>query len=297
MAGLAQSERRLPFFRHHNSLSHLLPPSTRSHTSLDSDIPPPAGELPPFEPSLDAAYANDPLAREVIQALRNGDRQCRRLSLAECRESAGRLHYQGRLYIPADPALHLQVIRSRHDAPAAGHPRREKTFELLSREYYWPLMRKDVERYVANCHTCRRIKPRRHALHGTLFPLPVPDHPWRDISIDFVVGLPESEGYNAIWVVVDRLSKQRHFVPCSASIDAAGLANLFIRHVFRLHGLPDSITSDRGPQFASHFWTHLCHCLGIQPRLSTAFHPETDGQTERINAAMEEHLRAYVNYL
>jgi transposase InsO family protein len=115
--------------------------------------------------------------------------------------------------------------------------------------------------------------------------------------MDFVVGLPESDGFDAIWVVVDRLTKQRHFAPCTTTIDATGLADLFLNNVFKLHGLPNSIISDRGTQFASDFWGHLCHCLGIAPRLSTAFHPETDGQTERINASMEEYLRGYVNYL
>ena len=181
--------------------------------------------------------------------------------------------------------------------PAAGHPGRERTFELLTGKYFWPSMRKDVERFVANCHICRRTKPRRHAFHGTPLTLPVPDRPWQDITMDFVMGLPKSKGFDAIWVVVDRLSKQRHFVPCMTTVDAEGLARLFIDNVFRLHGLPDSIVSDRGPQFAADFWRYLCSCLGIATRLSTAFHPQTDGQTERINASMEEYLRAHVNYL
>jgi len=115
--------------------------------------------------------------------------------------------------------------------------------------------------------------------------------------MDFVVGLPVSQGFNAIWVVVDRLTKARHIVPCRTSVDAADLADLFVKHVFRLHGLPKSIVSDRGPQFASAFWQRLCSRLGIDRRLSTAFHPETDGQTERMNAVMEQYLRSYVSYL
>ena len=158
-------------------------------------------------------------------------------------------------------------------------------------------MRKVVERFVGNCHTCRRTKPRCHTPHGTLLPLPVPDRPWQDISMDFVVGQLKSQGFDANWVVVDRLSKQRHFAPCKTTNDAKGLAELFMDNVFRLHGLPNSIISDRGPQFASDFWEHLCSCLGISARLSTAFHRQTDGQTQRINASMEEFLRAHVNYL
>ena len=115
--------------------------------------------------------------------------------------------------------------------------------------------------------------------------------------MDFVTGLPWSQGCDSIWVVCDRLTKQRHLVPCRSDVDAKDLADLFIRWVFRLHGLPGTITSDRGPQFASHFWSQLCSRLGIARRLSTAFHPQTDGQTERFNAVMEQYLRSYVNYL
>jgi hypothetical protein len=158
-------------------------------------------------------------------------------------------------------------------------------------------MRKDVERFVRNCHTCRRTKATRHAPYGVLKPLPVPEKPWQHLSVDFVTGLPISKGFDAICVFVDRLTKQRHLLPCHTTISAEGLADLFCDRVFRYHGLPESIVSDRGPQFASRFWKHLCQCLKIDPRLSTAFHPETDGQTERMNAIMEQHLRAYVSYL
>jgi len=115
--------------------------------------------------------------------------------------------------------------------------------------------------------------------------------------MDFVTGLPRSKDHDAIWVVVDRLTKQRHLVPCSTTVDARDLADLFLQHVFRLQGLPRTITSDQGPQFASAFWHRLCARLGIELRLSTAFHPQTDGQTERMNAVMEQYLRSYVNYL
>ena len=115
--------------------------------------------------------------------------------------------------------------------------------------------------------------------------------------MDFVVGLPWSDGNDAIWVVVDRFTKQRHLVACRSTVDAKDLADLFLQWVFRLHGLPETITSDRGTQFASHFWGRLCHRLQIERRMSTAFHPQTDGQTERFNAVMEQYLRSYINYL
>jgi len=154
-----------------------------------------------------------------------------------------------------------------------------------------------VDRFVRNCNICRRTKAIHHAPYGVLRPLSVPDRPWQHISVDFVTGLPPSKRFDAICVVVDRLTKQRHLIPCKTTITAEELAQLFCDRVFRYHGLPKTIVSDRGPQFASRFWKHLCHSLKIEPRLSTAFHPQTDGQTERINAVVEQHLRAYVSYL
>jgi transposase InsO family protein len=139
------------------------------------------------------------------------------------------------------------------------------------------------------------MKTSRHTPYGILNPLPVPKCPWRDISMDFVTGLPLSDSHNAIWVVIDRLT-QIHLVPCSTTVDTKELTNIFIINIFYLQGLPDSIVSDRGPQFASRFWKYLCNSLHIKPRLSTAFHPKTDGQTERINLVMEQYLRAYINY-
>jgi len=137
----------------------------------------------------------------------------------------------------------------------------------------------------------------RHAPFAVLRPLAIPQQPWQDILMDFVMGLPRSKDHDAIWVVVDRLTKQRHLVPCSTTVDTSDLASLFLQHVFRLHGLPRTITSDRGPEIASAFWHRLCARLEIEPRLSTAFHPQTDGQTEQMNAVMEQYLQSYVNYL
>ena len=114
--------------------------------------------------------------------------------------------------------------------------------------------------------------------------------------MDFVTGLPWSNGNDAMWVVVDRLTYMRHFVPCRTTTSAPDLANLFLQHVWKHHGLPQDIISDRGPQFTSDFWRQLCSRLGISPRLSTALHPETDGQTERANQTMEQYLRAFVSH-
>jgi hypothetical protein len=123
----------------------------------------------------------------------------------------------------------------------------------------------------------------------------VSEKPWEDIWIDFVVGLPECEGFDAVWVVVDSLLKMRDFIPCHTTVDVVGLAIHYLKEVVRLHGLPKTIISDLGPQFALAFWGPICTCLGIDTRMSTAFSPQTNGLNERLNAAMEQYLRVFVN--
>jgi len=246
---------------------------------------------------LAEAYQVDEFPGRILGLLRDGTRQCKKISLANCKETNGRLFYRDCLFVPDHTPLRLRLLQEYHDPPALGHPGCAKTLELLARMYYWPSMRKDVNRFVQNCHVCRRTKSTRHAPYGALKSLSVPDRPWQHISVDFVTGLLRSKGYDAICVVVDRLTKQRHLIPCTTTITAEELGTLFCNRVFRYHGLLETIVSNRGPQFASRFWKHLCSCLKIDARLSTAFHPQTDRQTERVNAVVEQHLHAYVTYL
>lgn len=206
------------------------------------------------------------------------------------------LLFDDRICIPDNNPLKLDLLRQHHDLPSAGHQGQAKTCELLSRLYHWPAMRRFVNRYVFNCPVCKRAKPSRQAPQGHLKSLQVAPRPWSSISMDFIVGLPSSSGCNAIWVVVDRLTKMAHFIPCKDNIKAQDLAHLFLTNVFRLHGLPDDIVSDRGAIFTSRFWRSLLDLLEIKPNMSTAFHPQTDGQTERTNAILEQYLRAYMNY-
>lgn len=136
----------------------------------------------------------------------------------------------------------------------------------------------------------------RDKYHGCIKLIPPPEHRWRDIAMDFVGELAESRGYNAIFVVMDRLSKMRHLVPCRTTSSALDVADMFIWNVFKLHGLPKTIISDRGTQLVAEFWKHCCKRLQMRAKLSTAYHPETDGQTERFNAVVEQYLRCYVSY-
>ena len=157
-------------------------------------------------------------------------------------------------------------------------------------------MHNTTRRYVSSYHICRRAKASHETYNGLLKPLPVPDRRWKDISIDFVVNLPVSKGYTNIIVVIDRLSKIRHLI-AYPDILTPTIARLFLDYVWKLHGLPETVISDRGRQFVSVFWKELTTRLRIKVLLSTAFHPEIDGQTERVNAIMEQYIRIYTSYL
>lgn len=244
---------------------------------------------------IDEGYSGDEFIQETLVLLRNGTQRSKRITLSDCEDRNGRLYYRDRLVIPSSDELKIKLLRLVHESPAGGHPGRGKTLDILQREYYWPRMFDTVRRFVACCHICRKAKASREKYHGLLKPLPIPDRSWKDISVDFVTDLPLSEGCMNIMVVVDRLTKYRYLIPC-ASITAPAMAQLFYRHVWVHRGLPTTIVSDRGTQFVSAFWDELCKQLKIDARLSTAFHPETDGQTENANAVMEQVLRAYTNY-
>jgi len=198
------------------------------------------------------------------------------------------------IYVPE--SLRLEILRSHHDDPLAGHSGIARTLDLLSRNYWFPSMSSYVKDYVSTCDSCSRGKSSRHLKHGELSPLPIPSGPWKGITCDFVVDLPVSHGFDSLLVFVDRFTKMTHLVPCNKTADAPEFAKMFLDSVVRLHGLPDSLVSDRGSIFTSHFWKSLASLLGVQGRLSTSFHPQTDGQTERMNQTVEQYLRIYCNY-
>ncbi len=157
-------------------------------------------------------------------------------------------------------------------------------------------MNKLLREYVKSYNTCARSKAPRHRSFGFLQPLPIPSRPWGSIAMDFIMDLPTVKAKNSILVVVDQLTKIAHFSPCSKSITTEEIAQLILDGIVRLHGLPEEIVSDRGPQFASKFWRRLFKLLGVDIRLSSAFHPKTDGQTKRTNQTLEQYLRCTVNY-
>ena len=203
---------------------------------------------------------------------------------------------EGKIYVPKDTELRAEVIRLYHDVPVAGHGERWKTVELVMRNYWWPGVTRDVGRYVEGFDGYQRMKNRTEEPAGKLKLSEVPEKPWTHLTVDFITKLPVVAGKDAILVVCDRLSKMAHFVATTEAMSAEGLARLFRDNIWKLHGLPESIVSDRGPQFVAEFTRELNKMLGIETKLSTVFHPQTDRQTERMNQELEQYLRFFVDH-
>ncbi|KAF1325288.1 Pol protein, partial [Globisporangium splendens] len=198
-----------------------------------------------------------------------------------------------RIVVPNDEGLRHRLLYEYHDGPSSGHLGREKTFLNLSRDYYWPHMYKWVRKYVRTCEVCQRVKP-SGSTRAPLRSLAVPSDSWKSVSMDFIFELPrDKHGRNGILVFVDRFSKMVHLTPVSDKISAEMTAKVFVDVVFRLHGLPSEIVSDRDTRFTSRFWRTLFGILDTKLSMSTAAHPETDGQTERVNRVLEDVLRSY----
>ena len=168
--------------------------------------------------------------------------------------------------------------------------------ELVTRNYWWPGVTKEVKRYIEGCDQCQRMNNRAEMPAGKLRPNQVPERPWQYISVDFIMKLQISKGHDSILVVYDRFLKMSHFMAMTEKTTAEGLTKLFRDYIWKLHGLPESVILDRGPQFIAGLTRELNKILGIETKLSTAYHPETDGQMERTNQELEQYLRMYINH-
>lgn len=241
---------------------------------------------------------------ESQQAVDQGARQFPRhlelhLATGECDVNDGCLRYRERLWLPSYEPLTTCIIQKTHDSFLGGHPGRDATIALLSRQFYWPGMNQDVRRFVRNCDVCGRTTIWRDKKKGLLKPLPVPSRIWQEISMDFITDLPpcEEDGSTIILVVTDRLGKGTILLRVPPDrFDAESIAFLFIERYVPFHWLPRGIVSDRGTQFVNALWARVCQLLQIDRRLSTAYHPETDGSTERRNQEIETYLRAFIAY-
>ncbi|CAI5471221.1 unnamed protein product [Closterium sp. Yama58-4] len=184
------------------------------------------------------------------------------------------------------------LLEEFHDVPYAGHFGSNKTLAGIAKYYYWPRMAANMQQFVTSCDTCQRMKSSKQKKAGLLQPLPVPEQPWQVVSLDFITGLPStSRGHDSILVVIDKFSKMGHFIPTNATATAEATARLFFDRIITIHGIPATLISDRDPKFTSKFWKELMGLLGTKLAMSSAYHPQTDGQTERLNQVVEQLLR------
>lgn len=204
---------------------------------------------------------------------------------------AQRLYYKDRLVLPQNSARIPIILKEFHSSALGGHAGYFRTFKRISNIVYWVGMRAAIKDFVAACEICQRNKHSTLSAAGLLQPLPVPSTIWSDISLDFIGGLPKSKGKDTILVVVDRFTKYAHFLALSHPYTASEVAALFIQEIVRLHGFPRTIVSDRDPLFLSNFWKALFKAAGTQLNYSSAYHPQSDGQTEVVNRCLEAYLR------
>ena len=276
------------------------PPENSPPTSSDS------GTSEEFFPmtindAIGTAYAKDEQTQKKFNALNTNQRILKKIPLSKTSVTDGRIFFKNKLFVPDVGQFKFRFIKKSHDDPTAKHPNKTKTYEILSRYYYWPGIINDVKRFVRNCYGCRKNKNSRDKYHGALKPLPIPDKRWSHISIDFIVDLPVNKdlwGKNCIniMVIINRLNKMVKCIPMDG-ITAKDAAKAFYIHIWKNHGLFSFIISDRGRTFVSYFWDQLTTRLGIKADLSTAYHPEIDGQTEILNSILEQYLKACVKFL
>ena len=199
------------------------------------------------------------------------------------------------IYIPKGE-LKREVVCLHHDMLVGEHGGRQKIVELVTRNYWWPGVIRKVGRYVDRYDIYQQYKNKSETLAKKLMPNAIPEKPWSHILADFITKLPLAQGYDAILVVCDRFSKMAYFIATTEKISAEGLTRLFRDHIQKLHGLLESIISDRGVQFIAEIIKELNKLLGIWTKLLMAYYPQTDGQTERVNQELEQYLRVFINY-
>ncbi|KAL0165102.1 hypothetical protein M9458_040855, partial [Cirrhinus mrigala] len=198
------------------------------------------------------------------------------------------------VYVPH--SLRTRVLTEVHTVPSSGHPGIEATLHLLHNRYWWPNQRADTIKFVNQCTVCNQTKVPHRLPAGLLQPLPVPQRPWSHISVDFITDLPPSNGYTTILTVIDRFSKSCRLIPLAKLPTAMETAEHLCNWVFRLYGLPEDIVSDRGPQFSSHLWSSFFRLLGVNVSLTSGYHPQANGQAERMNQELTRFLRSYCHH-
>jgi hypothetical protein len=173
------------------------------------------------------------------------------------------------------------ILDELHKNPYFGHPGYQKMITTLRKQFYWPNMKNETVEYLSKCLDCQQVKVEHQHLTGLLQPLPIPEWKWEIISMDFITGFPKTQRQNdSIMVVIDKLSKSAHFIPVKSTYKVINIAEIFMKEIFRLHGIPKMVISDRDVKFTSNFWKELFAGLGTNLNFNTSYHPQMDGKTE-----------------
>ncbi len=243
---------------------------------------------PSLEDDIKASYATGTALQTLITELQTNPQSHRHYTL-----SNGHLCQKGKLVVGNDIDLQLKIHGLFHDTPTRGHSGIQATQTKISSLFYWPGQRKMLRNFIRSCDTCQRNKPKHIKLSGLLHPLPTPSSHFSDLSMDFIEGLLKSNGHTVILVVVDRMYKFAHFLTMKHPYTASTVAKLFLDRVVSIHGNPNSLLTDRDPIFLSKFWIDLFTLQSIELKRSSSYHPQTDGQTERVNQCLEQYLRCF----
>ena len=188
--------------------------------------------------------------------------------------------------------LKNEILHDAHNSRYSIHPGSTKMYQDLKKNFWWPNMKKEIAEWVSRCDTCQRVKAEHQRPSGLLQPLEIPEWKWEHLAMDFVVGLPRTKAnHDAIWIIIDRLTKSAHFLPINEKFSLERLVQLYLKEIVVRHGVPVSIVSDRDPRFTSRFWRRFQEHLGTKLNMSTAYHPQTDGQSERTIQTIEDMLR------
>lgn len=205
------------------------------------------------------------------------------------------MFFKGKVWVPNSNSIRLVLIKHFHDSRCGGHSGIYQTWARMAASFIWPGMKSEVREYVLQCDVFQCVKSDSRRSSGILQPLPIPEQIWEDVTMDFIEGLPVSNVFNGLIVVVDRLSKYAHFIPLVNPYTAKSIAWLFVEYVIKLHGIPRSIITDRDRIFISNFWKEFFKMQGTQLSMSSTYHPQTDGQTVVTNRTLEQYLRCYVH--
>jgi hypothetical protein len=235
-------------------------------------------------------YEQDGQAKKLLEELALVTPNSRGYSLHQ-----GIIRYKNRVWLGNNPEAHKAIMLSLHDSGVGGHSGFLGTYQRIKSLFAWPKMKEDIKKYVSQCSICQQAKNEHVRIPGLLNPLPVPTEAWSTISLDFIEGLPMSGGYICILVVIDKYTKYGHFIPLSHPYAALTVAQKFVDTIYRLHGLPNIIISDRDPIFTSLAWQELFRLTDTKMNMSSANHPQTDGQTEKLNQCLETYLRCAVH--